>query len=112
VIGVVVSAEIEFGEDVRGIGTRDVIGDEIDEGNEPIPVATIEEVAELHEAIGRIPGVIGGDIEVIPDGVGAAGEAFEEVGRIGRPFWVGCAAGVLKHAGEPEVGESEVLDRS
>ena len=99
--------------DDGGVAAGDVVGDEIDEDAEVLFFGTGEESFELVEPLGGIDGVVGADIVVVADGVGAAGDAFEEVGIVGRKLQRGVVAsgGLAVDAGDPDGVEAELFNR-
>jgi hypothetical protein len=96
-----------------GVTAGDVVGDEIDKDAEVLFFGTGEESFELVEPLGGIEGVVGADIVVVADGVGAAGDALEKVGIVGRKLKGGVVAGggLAVDTGDPDGVEAELFDR-
>jgi hypothetical protein len=109
----VVFSEIAFGMDDGGVTAGDVVGDEINKDAEVLFFGTAEESFELVEPLGGIEGVVGADIVVVADGVGAAGDALEKVGIVGRKLQRGIVAGggLAVDASDPDGVEAELFDR-
>ncbi len=65
----------------------------------------LKERAKFLDSLRGVGGVIGRDVEVIANRVGAAGDAFEEIGVVRGLADAGIisAGGLLQHAREPEV---------
>ncbi len=99
--------------DDGGVTAGDVVGNEIDKDAEVLFFGTGEESFELVETLGGIEGVVGADIVVVADGVGAAGDALEKVGIVGRKLQRGVVAGggLAVDTGDPDGVEAELFDR-
>ena len=99
--------------DDGGVTAGDVVGDEIDKNAEVMFFGTGKESFELVEPLGGIEGVVGADIVVVADGVGAAGDALEKVGIVGRKLQRGVVAGggLAVDASDPDGVEAELFDR-
>jgi len=110
----VVFAEVALGMDNRGVATGDVVGYKIDKDAEVFLFGAGEESFELVETLGGIGGVVGADIVVVANGVGATRDAFEEVGIVGGKLKGGVVAsgGLAVDARDPDRIEAELLEGS
>jgi len=108
----VVFAEIAFGMDDGGVTAGDVVRDEIDKDAEVLFFGTGEESFEFVEPLGGIKGVVGADIVVVANGVGATRDAFEEVGIVRGKLKGGVVAssGLAIDARDPDRIETELLE--
>ena len=99
--------------DDGGVTAGDVVGDEIDKNAEVLFFGTGEESFELFEPLGGIDGVVGADIVVVADSVGAASDALEKVGIVGGKLQRGVVAGggLAVDACDPDGVEAELFDR-
>jgi len=109
----VVFTEVALGMDNRGVATGDVVRYKIDKDAEVFIFGAGEESFELVESLGGIDGVVRADIVVVADGVGAAGDALEKVGIVGRKLQKGVVAGggLAIDAGDPDGVEAELFNR-
>jgi hypothetical protein len=110
--GLVVFAEVTLGMDNRGVAAGDVVRYKIDKDAEVLLFGTGEESFEFFEPLGRVNGVVGADIVVVANGVGATRDAFEEVGIVGGEFKGGVVAssGLPVDARDPDGIEAELLE--
>ena len=101
-----------FGPDRRGIAPGHVIRDEVNEDFESFGMSPCDERLELLEPPLRLVSVIGRNIEVVADGIRAAGHALEQIGIVGRfaDIPVVRRGGLLEDAGHPNVGETHCLE--
>ena len=76
---VTLGPEILIGLDVGVVTASDMIRDEVDHCLHPVLMHSTEQALEFIQALGRIPGVIGAEVEVVLNRIGAPGEAFEQV---------------------------------
>ncbi len=79
----VVFAEVALGMDNRGVAAGDVVRYKINKDAEVFIFSAGQKSFELVESLGGIDGVVGADIVVVANGVGATRDAFEEVGIVG-----------------------------
>jgi hypothetical protein len=108
----VVFAEITLGMDNGGVATGDVVRYKIDKDTEVLFFGAGEECFKLVESLGGIDGVVGADIVVVANGVGATRDAFEEVGIVGGELKGGVVAssGLAIDARDPDGIEAELLE--
>ena len=108
----VVFTEVAFGMDNRGVAAGDVVRYKIDKDAEVLFFGAGEESFELVESLGGIDGVVGADIVVVANGVGATRDAFEEVGIVGGELKGGVVAssGLAIDARDPDGIEAELLE--
>ncbi len=88
-----------------------MVGHEIDDHPQTVRVAAGDQFAEFIDAPRRIRRVIRADVEIIPDRIRAPCDAFQDIRRIRRPPRIRGTTRLLDHPGEPEVGETHLLDR-
>jgi hypothetical protein len=110
----VVFAEVAFGMNNRGVATGDVVGYKINKDAEVLLFGAGEESFELVESVGGVYGVVGADIVVVANRVGATRDAFEEVGIVGGKLKGGVVAscGLAIDARDPDGIEAEQLEGS
>jgi hypothetical protein len=108
----VVFTEVALGMDNRGVAAGDVVRYKIDKDLEVLFFGAGEESLELVESFGGIDGVVGADIVVVANGVGATRDAFEEVGIVGGKLNGGVVAssGLAIDARDPDRIEAELLE--
>jgi hypothetical protein len=108
----VVFAEVTLGMDNRRVTTGNVVRYKIDKDAEVLLFGAGEESFEFFEPFGRVDGVVGADIVVVANGVGATRDAFEEVGIVGGEFKGGVVAscGLAIDARDPDGIEAELLE--
>jgi len=109
----VVFAEVTLGVNNRCVATGNVVRYKIDKDAEVFLFGTGEESFELVEPLGGIKGVVGADVVVVANGVGATRDAFEEVGIVGGKLKGGVVAsgGLAVDARDPDSIETELLER-
>jgi len=110
--GLVVFAEVALGMDNRGVAAGDVVRYKIDKDAEVLLFGTGEESFEFVEPLGRVDGVVGADIVVVSNGVGATRDAFEEVGIVRGKLEGGVVAssGLAIDARDPDGIKAELLE--
>jgi hypothetical protein len=110
--GLVVFAEVAFGMNNRRVATGNVVRYKIDKDAEVLLFGASEESLELVESAGGVDGVVGADVVVVANGVGATRDAFEEVGIVGGEFKGGVVAssGLPVDARDPDGIEAELLE--
>ena len=98
--------------DNRRVATGNVVRYKIDKDAEVLLFGAGEESFELVESLGGIDGVVGADIVVVANGVGATRDAFEEVGIVGGELKGGVVAssGLAIDARDPDGIEAELLE--
>ena len=108
----VVFAEVTLGMDNGGVAAGDVVGYKINKDAEVFLFGAGEESFELVESLGGVYGVVGADIVVVANGVGATRDAFEEVGIVGGKLKGGVVAssGLAIDARDPDGIEAELLE--
>jgi hypothetical protein len=108
----VVFAEVALGMDNGGVAAGNVVGYKIDKDTEVLLFGAGEESFELVESLGGVYGVVGADIVVVANGVGATRDAFEEVGIVGGKLKGGVVAscGLAVDARDPDRIEAELLE--
>ena len=108
----VVFTEVSLGMDNRGVAAGDVVRYKIDKDAKVFLFGAGEESFELVESLGGIDGVVGADIVVVANGVGATRDAFEEVGIVGGKLKGGVVAssGLAIDARDPDGIEAELLE--
>jgi hypothetical protein len=108
----VVFAKVPFGVDNRRIATGNVVRYKIDKDAEVLLFGTGEESFEFVDSLGGVDGVVGADIVVVANGVGAARDPFEEVGIVGGKLKGGVVAssGLAINARDPDRIEAELLE--
>jgi hypothetical protein len=111
-VRLVVFAEVALGMDNGGVAAGDVVGYEINKDAEVLLFGAGEESFEFVESLGRVDGVVGADIVVVANGVGATRDAFEEVGIVGGKLKGGVVAsgGLAIDARDPDRIEAELLE--
>jgi hypothetical protein len=89
-----------------------VVRYKIDKDAEVLLFGAGEESFELVESLGGVYGVVGADIVVVANGVGATRDAFEEVGIVGGKLKGGVVAsrGLAVDARDPDGIETELLE--
>ncbi len=110
---IVVRPEVNLRPDLGVITARHVVRNEIDQRLELVGAEAREEGFEFREALRRIDRVVGTDIEVILDRIGAAGDPLEQnrvVGRLANIRMIG-AGRLLQDARQPDVGKTEGVER-
>ena len=110
--GLVVFAKVPLGVDNRGVATGNVVRYKIDKDPEVLLFGAGEESLELVDSLGGVYGVVGADIVVVANGVGATRDAFEEVGIVGGELKGGVVAssGLAIDARDPDSIEAELLE--
>jgi hypothetical protein len=110
----VVFAEVALGMDNGGVAAGNVVGYKIDKDTEVLLFGAGEESFELVESLGGVYGVVGADIVVVANGVGATRDAFEEVGIVRGKLKGGVVAsrGLTVDARDPDGIETELLEGS
>ena len=110
--GLVVFAEVTLGMDNRGVATSNVVRYKINKDAEVLLFGSGEESFELVESLGGIDGVVGADIVVVANGVGATRDAFEEVGIVRGKLEGGVVAssGLAVDTRDPNGIEAELLE--
>jgi len=108
----VVFAEVALGMDNRGVATSNVVRYKINKDAEVFIFGAGEESFELVEPLCRIDGVVGADIVVVANGVGATRDAFEEVGIVRGKLEGGVVAssGLAIDARDPYGIKAELLE--
>jgi hypothetical protein len=108
----VVFAEITLGMDNRGVAAGNVVGHKIDKDSEVLLFGASEESFKFFEPLSRVDGVVGADIVVVANGVGATCDAFEEVGIVGGKLKGGVvtSSGLPVDARDPDGIEAELLE--
>jgi hypothetical protein len=111
-VRLVVFAEVALGMDNGGVAAGDVVGYEINKDAEVLLFGAGEESFEFVESLGRVDGVVGADVVVVANGVGATRDAFEEVGIVGGKLKGGVVAsrGLAVDARDPDGIEAELLE--
>ena len=112
--GVIVGAEIgdAFGFTCGLVGAGDMIRHDVDNDFHPVRMRTLDQCLEFLEAPGRIDGQVRIDAVVILDRVGRARAALYDVGVVvaDAEFRVVANNGVMRYAGEPDMGRAEFPD--
>ena len=108
----VVFSEVALGMDNGGVATGNVVGYKINKDAEVLLFGAGEERFELVESFGGIDGVVGADIVVVANRVGATRDAFEEVGIVRGKLKGGVVAsgGLAVDARDPDGIEAELLE--
>jgi hypothetical protein len=108
----VVFAEVTLGMDNRRVTTGNVVRYKIDKDAEVLIFSTGEESFEFFEPLGRVNGVVGADVVVVANGVGATRDAFEEVGIVRGKLEGGVVAssGLAVDTRDPNGIEAELLE--
>ena len=94
------------------IASRHVVGHDVDYHLEAAAVGALHEGHELVETAVGVDGQVGVHIVVVAHGIGRTGASLDHVGVVGRDA-VGRivgGAGVMRHAGEPHVGDAERVE--
>ena len=109
---VVGGAEGEVGAHGGAVAARDMVRDEVDEDFQAGIVDAGDGGLEFLEALRGVRGVVGRDIEIVADRIGASRKALQEVGVVGRLADIGVVGGcgLLMDAGEPDVRGAEFFD--
>jgi hypothetical protein len=110
--GLVVFAKVPLGVDNRRVATGNVVRYKIDKDAEVLLFGAGEESFEFFEPLCRVDGVVGADVVVVANGVGATCDAFEEVGIVGGELKGGVVAssGLPVDARDPDGIEAELLE--
>jgi hypothetical protein len=110
----VVFAEVAFGMDNRRVATGNVVRYKINKDAEVLLFGAGEESFEFVESVGGVYGVVGADIVVVANSVGATCDAFEEVGIVGGKLKgrVVASCGLAIDACDPDGIETELLEGS
>jgi hypothetical protein len=108
----VVFTEVALGMDNRRVATGNMVRYKIDKDAEVFLFGAGEESFELVESVGGVYGVVGADIVVVANGVGATRDAFEEVGIVGGKLKGGVVAssGLAIDARDPDGIEAKLLE--
>lgn len=108
----VVFTEVALGMDNRGVATSNVVRYKIDKDAEVFLFGAGKESFEFVEPLGGVDGVVGANIIVVANGVGATCDAFEEVGIVGGKLKGGVVAscGLAVDARDPDRIEAELLE--
>ena len=83
---------------------------EVDDHLEPVCVAAPDQLLELCKPVSGVQRIVRADVEVVLDGIRAAGDAFQKIRIIRGPAWIGGATRLLQHTGQPEVGEAHLFE--
>ena len=84
-----------------------MVGHKVDDGLEFVFPDAFEQGAEFVESLGGVGGVIRADVKVVTDGIGGTCLALDEQGVVRGSVRVGCGARLLKHPGQPHVGDAK-----
>ena len=110
---VIAFAKTQLRPDVAAIGARHMIRHEVQNDLHILPMAALHQLPKLVEALRRLSRIVRAHIEVVFDRVRTARLAFANVCVI-RGLTDGAvirASGLLEHAGEPYMRDTEIPER-